>query len=352
MSSPWDKLKGHHEQRELFARSLAKGRLSHAYVLTGPEGTGKSLFARLLAQSLFCRNRPEYTIDCCGDCRGCRGFAAGTWPDYLEVVVPEGKNEIPIAAIAGSAEKRGREGLCFELSMTPQASHRRIALIDDAHKMNAEGANALLKTLEEPPAQALILLISDSPDSLLPTIRSRCQVVRFFPLAPDHIEQILVQEGMTDSESAAKTVAEVCEGSITAAQQLLNPELRALRGTLENAFGKLERMNPIETHQQILAAIESMSSGTEDQRQNTQWMLRFLGELLNQRLRKLMQGDFSDPLHKQFGVRGGADVLDSLLQRVLDAAFQIEANSPVKLVLETLFDDLARTLRLGPASTR
>lgn len=352
MSSPWDILQGHNEQRELFSRSLSRGRLSHAYVLAGPEGTGKSLFARLLAQSLFCRNRPAETIDCCGDCRACRGFTAGTWPDYLEVGVPDGKNEIPIAAIAGSAEKRGREGLCFELSMAPQASQRRVALINDAHKMNAEGANALLKTLEEPPARALILLISDSPDSLLPTIRSRCQVVRFFPLSADHIQQILLREGMTDSNTEAQAVADVCDGSVTAAQQLLNPDLRALRSTLEQAFSKLDRMNPIETNQQILAAIEGMSSGTEEQRQNTQWMLRFLSELLNQRLRKLMQGDFSDPMHRQFGVRGGADVLASLLQRILEASFQIDANSPVKLVLETLFDDLARALRLGPATTR
>ncbi|MGB0739170.1 MAG: hypothetical protein ACPGXX_03790 [Planctomycetaceae bacterium] len=81
-------------------------------------------------------------------------------------------------------------------------------------------------------------------------------------------------------------------------------------------------------------------------------MLRFLGDLLNQQLRKLTQGDLADPLHKRFGVRSGADLVADLLDRVLTASFQIDANSPVKLVLETLFDDLARMMRIGPTSAR
>ncbi len=121
-------------------------------------------------------------IEACGECRACRGFAAGNWPDFMEIGLPAGKTEIPISLILGESDKRGREGLCFELSMSPQASERRVALINDAHRMNQEGANALLKTLEEPPSHALILLVCDNPDSLLPTIRSRCQVIRFFPL--------------------------------------------------------------------------------------------------------------------------------------------------------------------------
>ncbi|MCA9086878.1 MAG: hypothetical protein KDA81_22630, partial [Planctomycetaceae bacterium] len=80
----WDNLKGHVEQRELFRRSLQRGRLSHAYVLTGPEGIGKRLFARLLAQSAFCRNHAFEELKACGECRACRAFVAGSWPDYIE----------------------------------------------------------------------------------------------------------------------------------------------------------------------------------------------------------------------------------------------------------------------------
>ncbi len=76
MTSAWQTLKGHHEQRALFERSLQRGRLSHAYVLTGPEGIGKRKFARLLAQSMFCRDRQPDQIDACGECRACRSFNA------------------------------------------------------------------------------------------------------------------------------------------------------------------------------------------------------------------------------------------------------------------------------------
>lgn len=352
MSSAWSKLRGHQEQRALFARSLSHGRLSHAYVLAGPDGIGKRVFARLLAQSIFCRECPPGQIEACGECRACRSFEAGTWPDYIEVGLPEGKSEIPISAIAGSADKRGREGLCFELSMAPQASSRRVAIIDDAHRMNADGANALLKTLEEPPASALILLICESADALLPTIRSRCQTIRFFPLTEADVRHVLLDSQIVESPDDARIVAAMAEGSVTLAQQLLNPDLRKLRDVVAREFALFEAMKPLDVAKQIAEELERISSGTEEQRQNAQWLLRFLAEALNLKLRKLMAGDFSEPLLQRFGVRSGADLLSTLLDRILVAANQIEANSPVRLVLDALFDELARMMRLGPVSAR
>ncbi len=352
MTSAWESLKGHQEQRALFERSLQRGRLSHAYVLTGPEGIGKRRFARLLAQSMFCRDRQPDHIDACGECRACRSFNAGTWPDFIEIGLPSGKTEIPIALIIGEPEKRGREGLCFELAMAAQASERRVALIDDAHRLNTEGANALLKTLEEPPAKALILLICDNPDSLLPTIRSRCQVVRFFPLTEDDVRDVLLTEQLTESADEAATVAAMAEGSITLAQQLLNPDLRQLRELVSRQLDQLDQMKPLEVSRQVSDELERISSGTEDQRRNGRWLLRFIAEVLNARLRRLMSGDFSDPLLQRFGIRSGVDLLAPLLDRVITASHHIEGNSPVRLVLEAMFDDIARQLRLGPLSAR
>lgn len=352
MASAWAKLRGHQEQRALFARSLSHGRLSHAYVLAGPDGIGKRVFARLLAQSIFCRECPDGQIDACGECRACRSFEANSWPDYIEVGLPEGKTEIPISAIAGAADKRGREGLCFELSMAPQASTRRVAIINDAHRMNADGANALLKTLEEPPASALILLICDSADSLLPTIRSRCQNVRFFPLTESDVAQILIDQHLIEKPEDAKAVAAMSEGSVTLAQQLLNSDLRKLRDVVGREFALFEAMKPLDVSKLIADELDRISSGTEEQRQNAQWLFRFLAEALNLKLRKLMAGDFSEPLLQRYGVRSGADLLAALLDRILVAAQQVESNSPVRLVLDALFDELARMMRLGPVSAR
>lgn len=352
MPSAWESLKGHQEQRDLFARSLQRGRLSHAYVLTGPDGVGKRRFARLLAQSMFCREHNAGTIDACGECRACRAFTAGNWPDFLEIGLPSGKTEIPIALILGDADKRGREGLCFELSMAPQASERRVALINDAHRMNQEGANALLKTLEEPPANALILLVCDNPDSLLPTIRSRCQVIRFFPLVEADVAEILLAEGLVESKEEAVEVAALAEGSITLAQQLLNPDLRALREMVSSRLEHLENMKPLELSKHVSDELERISTGTEEQRRNAKWLLRFIAGFLNSRLRRLASGDFSDPLLQRFGVRSGVDLLAPLLDRLITAAHQIEGNSPVRLVLEAMFDDIARQVRIGPLSAR
>ncbi len=345
MITTWEQLKGHSEQRELFKRSLQRGRLSHAYVLAGPEGIGKLQFARLLAKSVFCRNHELTELQVCGDCRACRAFGVGAWPDYIEVGVPEGKREIPISLIAGEDDKRGREGLCYELSMSPQASERRVAIINDAALMTQGSANALLKTLEEPPADSLILLVCDSPDTLLPTIRSRCQIVRFFPLNEADVQEILLAEEIVESAEEAASIASLCEGSLETARQLLHPELRKLKTSVTRQLNQLEAMKPLEIAAKVTAGIEEMSSGTPEQRQNAQWLLRFVADAIRDRLQGLAGGDLSDPLTQRLGARSGVDLLAPMLERTVAASRQIDGSSPVKLVLEALFDELARMSR-------
>ena len=352
MASVWTRLRGHQEQRALFERSLRNGRLSHAYVLAGPAGIGKRLFARLLAQSLFCTAATPGRLDACGECRNCRSFDSGNWPDYFEIGLPEGKTEIPLDLILGSSEKRGREGLCYELSSAPLASERRIAVIDDAQRMNLDGGNALLKTLEEPPANALILLISDSPEALLPTIRSRCQLIRFFPLLQEDLEHLLLEKELAASQEEARAAALLAEGSLTQAEQLLNPELRELRELVGREFSTFEAMKPLEVAKQIADRIEKISGSTEEQRQNARWLLSFLADAVRLKLRRMSSGDLGDPLLQRLGLRCASDLLAVLIYRILLATLHVDANSPVRLVLEALFDDLARCMRLGPASAR
>ena len=345
MISSWEQLKGHEEQRELFRRSLQRGRLSHAYVLAGPEGIGKRLFARLLAQSVFCRKHDLTELQVCGACRACRSFTAGTWPDYIEIGVPEGKQAIPVALIAGDEGKRGREGLCYELSMAPQASERRVAVINDAGRMNTESANALLKTLEEPPAESLILLICDNPDTLLPTIRSRCQMVRFFPIPETHVREILLSEEIVESEEEATSIAALCEGSLETARQLLHPDLRQLKSAVAAQLSQMEAMKPLEVAATVTEGLEEMSSSTAEQRQNAQWLLRFVADAIRERLSGLARGDLADPLTQRLGVRSGVDLLAPMLERTVAASRQIDASSPIKLVLEAFFDELAGMVR-------
>src|SRR5262245_18667903 len=179
----WDDVIGHSDKIETFRRSAASGRLAHAYAFVGPSGIGKRRFAIELARCLLCDRHRDADLESCGECPSCRLVAARTHPDLILVSPPEGKSILPIKLMIGENETRGKEGLCHDLSLRPMLARRRVAVIDEADWMNDEAANALLKTLEEPPQNSVLILVASTSDGLLPTIRSRCQLVSFQPLA-------------------------------------------------------------------------------------------------------------------------------------------------------------------------
>lgn len=230
--SIWSSLRGHSEQVEMFRRTIRRHRLSQAYLFVGPSGIGKHQFARRLAQALLCHQIGIDPLEPCGGCSGCRPFLAGSHPDFLYIGCPEGKRELPISLLVGSDERRGQEGLCHDLSLAPLPDSRKVAIVDDADTMTEAGANSFLKTLEEPPDRAVLFLIASNLDALLPTIRSRCQLVRFAPLLPSDVEAMLIEQDLVQSDADAKFASELSGGSLTTARQLLEPELRAIRSLL------------------------------------------------------------------------------------------------------------------------
>ena len=131
-------------------------------------------------------------MDPCEYCPSCLQVAARTHPDLEIVSKPEDKSFLPLELFIGDKEHRMKEGLCHRIAMKPFQGGRKIAIIDDADFLNAEGANCLLKTLEEPPPQSVLILIGTSPAKQLPTIRSRCQLIRFRPLRTDQVEELLL----------------------------------------------------------------------------------------------------------------------------------------------------------------
>ena len=187
----WLGIEGHDEAVERFRTALKRGRLASSFLFLGPEGVGKRLFAERLAKALLClRNEPEM-LEPCGTCESCRMFEANEHPDIIRVSKPADRAFIPIETLIGAPENRMREGLCAELNLKPTYQKRKIAIIDDADYLNIEGANAMLKTLEEPPKNSVLILIGTSAGRQLPTIRSRCQAIWFAPLKPTILEAIL-----------------------------------------------------------------------------------------------------------------------------------------------------------------
>lgn len=198
---PWQQA----QWRTLMER-LRAGRLAHGLLLYGPAGTGKEAFAERLAYALLCR-QPRADGAPCGTCQACALNAAGTHPD-LARVHPEDSKFIRVDQI---------RALSARLSVTSQLGGYRVAVIAPAQRMNAEAANSLLKTLEEPGADTVLLLVSSQPARLPATIRSRCQRVAF-PLPPADVAAGWLRDCGHDEDPAA--LLALADGAPLAALQL------------------------------------------------------------------------------------------------------------------------------------
>ena len=143
--------------------------LPHAILLTGLPGLGKSRFARALAEALLCES-PIAKGQACGQCRSCQQMHADSHPDFKPITPEEGKKQIGVDAC---------RQLAGFLAYTSHYGRYRVVVVEPADSMNTAAANSLLKTLEEPPAGGVLILVSDHPEGLLPTIRSRCQKLVF-----------------------------------------------------------------------------------------------------------------------------------------------------------------------------
>lgn len=165
----------------MLERAIAADRMHHAYLFVGPEGVGKFQTALALAAALNClrRNDSEFASGC-GECASCRKIASQQHPD-VHVVSPDGQT-IKIDQVR-SVQKSA--------STRPYEGRYQIIIIDQAHRMGDEAANAILKTLEEPPLSMRFALISDQPNKLLDTIRSRCQLLRFGNLETHEVAELL-----------------------------------------------------------------------------------------------------------------------------------------------------------------
>jgi DNA polymerase-3 subunit delta' len=353
----WEKIRGHADRVEMFRRSLGRGRLSHAYLFAGPGGIGKRLFARAFAQCLFCERFADADLEACGECHACRMMAAGTHPDHLDVGVAPGKKELAIEQLVGSRENRGREGLCHELFIKPVEASRRFAVIDDADRISFDGANAILKALEEPPAGAVIVLIAENADALLPTIRSRCQTVRFSRLPDaDAIELLVALEWAAD-RGEAESIAALCEGSLDVAQQLLQPGLRKMRETIAAGLSA-DRVDGVALARTIAEGLQELPGASVDLRRNAGWLARFCLDHYRRIARTLAGAGAEQGPARDFAARLDADspeTLDriaALFDRVAEAERQFDRAANWGLAVESLFLDLERMhagLRAGAA---
>jgi len=228
---PFRDVIGHRRLVELLARSASRGTLPPSLILAGPSGIGKRLAALAVAQAVNCTrqlsalsfqlsatndeprapsNEPRASSpepDACGTCAACTRIARGVHPDVL-LVEPGDSGSIRIDQVREIIDRA---------AYRPFEGRRRVVIVDEADALVTGAQNALLKTLEEPPSSSMFMLVTSRPDVLLPTVRSRCPVLRFRPLPPEDIATALIARGLAEPE--ARAVAATADGSLGRALQ-------------------------------------------------------------------------------------------------------------------------------------
>lgn len=323
-SSQWPVI-GHEWAVSLLQNSLAAGRLPHALLFAGPSQVGKTTLALALASALNCLadERP------CGQCRSCRKIAHGTHPD--------------VRVVEAEAGKDGRQGILKidqvrdmqrQASLAPMEGRYKIFLLRDLELANLPAANALLKTLEEPPPQVILLLTSARPHALLPTIMSRCQIIQLRPLPVDAVASALRQRWNADEERA-DLLARLSAGRLGWAVQSLTDEaaweqrsrlLAEIQGL--TGQGRVGRLAYAETLSRsadvILPTLASWSSWWRDILLIQQGCKSFIDNI--------DQFAFLEQQARSFA----PDQVRSFLARLQAAPVQLSQNVNTRLLLETL----------------
>ena len=343
----WHDIHGHDDVVEQFRRALRRGRLASSFLFAGPAGIGKRTFALKLATALLCRQRAEEDLDPCGKCPACVQVAAGTHPDVQLVSKPEDKAFIPLELFIGDNEHRRSEGLCHDIALKPYLGGRKVAIIDDADHLNAPGANCLLKTLEEPPPKSILILIGTSPARQLPTIRSRCQLIRFRPLPVDSVAELLVSRQLVDDPAEARRLAQYSEGSLQQAMELADAELWEFRVKL---FERLAEpvLDSVRFSKTVAVFVDEAGKAAALRRGRMRQVTRFAAEFYRQLLRAQNGAAATDDTELAACITRALDHAPTdpeqtlaQLDRCLLASQQIDRNANQSTLIETWLDDLA-----------
>jgi DNA polymerase-3 subunit delta' len=273
----WNKLVGNERVKTTLKAALAEQRLAHGLIFSGPDGVGKRQFALTLAKAVNCEVGQN---DSCDQCAVCHKIAAG---DHLDVkfVGPDG-------AFIKAGQIRQ---LVDEANYRPFESRKRVFIIDPADAMNETAANALLKTLEEPPETSLLVLITDRLQSLLPTIRSRCQIHAFTPLKTEDVEAFLRRFDSRRDEDIRLT-ARLSAGCIGRALEI---DLSAYHEQRKETIELLKLLGTSSNRARLIRAAEYL--GKKLSREEFEKRLDILNLLLRDVFRLVVEGPAADVIN-------------------------------------------------------
>lgn len=320
---------GNQQAQARLERATLGDAVSHAWLLTGPADIGKTTLALEFARLLQCTARAPTNSDPCGECASCRKIAHGAHPDVTMVEPKKDERTLKVEIV--------RE-MIHMASLAPTEGRWRIFVIPDIERMVPAGMNALLKTLEEPAPQVILLLTSSEPETLLPTVLSRCQIVPMLPISPDEVARAL-SERWHVPDAEARTLAGLANGRLGwAVRAAEKPELR------EQRIHELEELAGLATasRDERLRRAGALGTDLESARRVLElWTLWWRDVVLAAGgAGHLVTSGALRTQAERLGHALGVERAQAFLWALLDAQLALEANANPRLTMEVLALDL------------
>ena len=313
--------------KQHFTAAVASDRVSHAYMLTGEAGMGKGALADAFAAMLLCERDHLHP---CGVCHACRQVSADTHPDLIRVT-HEKPNSISVDEV--------REQICAEAVIRPFSGKKRVFIVSEAEKMTPQAQNALLKTIEEPPEYVVILLLTESEDALLETIRSRCVKLKMRPVPDQVIRNALRKVGDISEEDIALAVSFARGVPGKAVGMAKSEEFRQCCGLYRKTMEQL----PGGSVSTMLEAAAAVREADPDMEEFISFVRMYCRDLLvlkkDRRAKNLIFSGQAEGLSRAAGeisLRGAGRILDEL-ERTED---RLKANVSGELALEMLLEEI------------
>lgn len=234
---------GQEQIKEHLRNALATGKVAHAYIINGEKSSGKEFIAKVFAMALQCE---QGQMDPCQECRSCKQALSGNHPDII-YVTHEKPNTISVDDI--------RRQVNGDVAIKPYSAPRKVYLIGEAEKMTVQAQNALLKTLEEPPEYAVIILLTSNVNTLLPTIMSRCVMLHMKPVADELVKEYLCGQ-LQIPDYKAEVCAAFARGNIGRAKALASSE--DFENVKSEALSLLKYIQDMELNE-IIAAVKKIT---------------------------------------------------------------------------------------------